>query len=158
MTDAERRKRIQDKLSEEMLSGTPAWWYLSFASEKGFLGAVIIHALGMTDAIYQTHRLGIPEAEFCPVALATTRALLSLQGIGLWALFNPFLSGHGGGLFLRQNQRDLAHIDVPECPAKIVTFAKDFDRWFDDGRDQATRPKGFRFELELPPLEIQHGP
>jgi hypothetical protein len=34
------------------------WWWLSFASEAGFLGIVIVRAPDMTTAIRETHRMG----------------------------------------------------------------------------------------------------
>lgn len=64
MTNAERQKRLRDVLAEEMRTGDPTWWWLSFADgdkPKGqqFLGVAVVHALGLGDATMQAHRLGI---------------------------------------------------------------------------------------------------
>jgi hypothetical protein len=59
MDDAERRRRIEEKLLEELATGEIKLWWLSFADETGFKGVVILKALGMAHAIKRSHQLGI---------------------------------------------------------------------------------------------------
>ena len=64
MNEEEVRKRMLTMLAEERETKPLAWWWLSFCDAnlpKGtqFLGACIVRAHGMTDAILQSHRLGL---------------------------------------------------------------------------------------------------
>ena len=51
------RKRINKLLAEERKNPLE-WWYLSYATENGFLGAVYIEAHGQTEAAYLSNRRG----------------------------------------------------------------------------------------------------
>ena len=70
MRDRTRKARIAKLLKEE--SAQPQkWWWLSFADETGFLGAVVTRAHGITTAIMKTHSLGInPGGEVAGFELA----------------------------------------------------------------------------------------
>lgn len=64
VNDAEVRSRIRRRVAEEREANPLTWFYLSFADgtlPKGtqFLGAVIVRAHGMGDAVQQAHRRGI---------------------------------------------------------------------------------------------------
>lgn len=54
----ERRRRIAEVQAEERKQ-PEGLWYLSFASEAGFLGGCIVKAHGLTTAVQRTHRLNI---------------------------------------------------------------------------------------------------
>lgn len=53
------RRRIREVLAKERDENPLRWWYLSFANDAGFLGAVIVRAHGMGDACDQAHLRGI---------------------------------------------------------------------------------------------------
>jgi hypothetical protein len=64
MTDEEIRARMRSMLADERDTKPLTWWWLSFADgtrPKGsqFLGAVLVRAHGTTDAVLQSHRLGL---------------------------------------------------------------------------------------------------
>lgn len=58
ISEAERLTRIRSAILSDMETGSPAWYYLSFADETGFLGACIVNALGYADAMRQSHIAG----------------------------------------------------------------------------------------------------
>ena len=52
-------KARRDKLLAEEAHHPFGWWWLSFAGEEGFRGAVLTRARGFISAIERTHLLGI---------------------------------------------------------------------------------------------------
>jgi hypothetical protein len=106
---------------------------------------------------------GTTDPAFCPVALATTRAL---QAVGFgrycraeWEPYRAFVEPEGFTVW-----DDLAAWDGPLCrvpvggvPARAYDFASDFDDWYDQSEEEKAsagpefpRPGPFSFELELP--------
>lgn len=75
------RKRVRELLAQERENNPLTWWYLSFADDcrpvgSRFLGAAIVRAHGMADAVDQAHRRGInPGGE--------------VQGVGAPTCFSP---------------------------------------------------------------------
>lgn len=49
----------RDKLLAEEAQQPESWWWLSFAGEEGFRGAILTRARGMISAIQKTHEIGI---------------------------------------------------------------------------------------------------
>ena len=49
--EEELRDASTDELLTEDMKKPEVWWWLSFASEKGFLGVVIMHGGGMAEAV-----------------------------------------------------------------------------------------------------------
>jgi len=47
------------KRAAEIAAGHRTWWYLSYASQTAFLGAVILEAYGFVDAVMQSTFLGL---------------------------------------------------------------------------------------------------
>ncbi len=58
MKRAEWERRVAEVLADERTQPVSRW-YLSFADERGFLGAAIVQAQGITTATMRAHRLGI---------------------------------------------------------------------------------------------------
>lgn len=58
-SDADFGDRLDELLREETERGVVSWWWISFADGRGFLGACIVSAFGMVDAVKQAHLLGI---------------------------------------------------------------------------------------------------
>ena len=63
MNDAERKRRILNKVAKES-SGEPRWWWLSFADphrarNDQFLGVAIVEAAGPITASLVAHDLGV---------------------------------------------------------------------------------------------------
>jgi hypothetical protein len=52
-------KARRDKLLKEEAQEPESWWWLSFAGEAGFLGAILTRARGFITAVQKTHELGI---------------------------------------------------------------------------------------------------
>jgi hypothetical protein len=52
-------KARRDKIIKEELAQPEHWWWLSFADESGFLGAVLTRAHGFVTAVTKTHMLGV---------------------------------------------------------------------------------------------------
>lgn len=88
----------RNRLLADEASQPEQWWYLSFATkEKGWLGAVIVKARGMTTAIQLSHRMGINPggevgAQLCPVdpPAAAQYRLLDKADLDL------YFGGHNG--------------------------------------------------------------
>ena len=58
-------KARRDKLLREEATQPEAWWWLSFADDDGFRGAVLTRARGFTSAVQKTHDLGINPGGEC---------------------------------------------------------------------------------------------
>jgi hypothetical protein len=75
VSDAERKRRLQAMLGDELRNGEPQWWWLSFVDPDRpegdrFLGVVIVEARGPTTATQRAHDLGInPGGEVAIVPL-----------------------------------------------------------------------------------------
>lgn len=52
-------KARRHKLLTEEANQPEGWWWLSFADDDGFLGAVLTQAKGFINAVQKTHDLGI---------------------------------------------------------------------------------------------------
>lgn len=52
-------KARRDKLLKEEASQPESWWWLSFAGDEGFIGAILTKANGFISAVQKTHTLGI---------------------------------------------------------------------------------------------------
>jgi hypothetical protein len=64
------RARVARMLRDEMECQPERAWYLSFADDTGFLGAVIVKAHGITDAMFKTQHLGInPGGEIAAIPI-----------------------------------------------------------------------------------------
>jgi len=60
ISDEERGELISAFLAKELAAGAePGWYYLSFASESGFLGGCYVQGVGMGTAVQRSHALGI---------------------------------------------------------------------------------------------------
>lgn len=46
-------------LADEAAQGEEAWWWLSFATDEGFLGGALVKACGMASAVDKAHLLKI---------------------------------------------------------------------------------------------------
>lgn len=55
LADALMVLRIAAIRRQEVERAELRWWYLSFADDTGFLGAVVVEAFGITDALHQAH-------------------------------------------------------------------------------------------------------
>ena len=69
MNQDELRNRVNKLLAEERKNPLQ-WWYLSYANETSFIGAVYIQAHGPTEAAYLSRRRNISpggELYICPV-------------------------------------------------------------------------------------------
>src|SRR5258707_14820776 len=103
MSKEQFRRRVMEVLSEEMAC-EERWYYLSFASDRGFLGAVIIRAHGITDAMMRCNARGInpggeiramPIPDDAPLPTEHCNKLLSLAD--LEAIFGPTGLVHADG-------------------------------------------------------------
>ena len=64
---------------EEAKDGTMEWWWLSFADENGFRGAVLMKAVGFSTALLSTKALDInPGGEVKGFVLPTGTAVTEL--------------------------------------------------------------------------------
>jgi hypothetical protein len=58
LSEREFKNRTNELLTEEMDEGRFEWWYLSFATDEGFLGGVYIQAFGSMSAVTTATVLG----------------------------------------------------------------------------------------------------
>lgn len=73
MTMQERQRRALVLEAEER-KGPLGLWYLSFASEEGFLGGCVVEAYGINTAITKAHELGInPGGEVMSMEIDPTK-------------------------------------------------------------------------------------
>jgi len=59
LSEREFEERSNTLLTEEMDGGRFEWWYLSFATDEGFLGGVYIEAFGSLSALTTACVLGL---------------------------------------------------------------------------------------------------
>ena len=65
LSDEEFASVVARELTREVGGGQLALYYLSFADQTGFLGAVVLEAFGFTDAISQAIKKGINPGGEC---------------------------------------------------------------------------------------------
>jgi hypothetical protein len=73
-------KARREKLLAEEATEPESWWWLSFAGEKGFLGAVLTRAHGFISAVQKTHDLGINPGGECRGAQLLDKMMATPMG------------------------------------------------------------------------------